>query len=159
MVTLRTRVPPGPTLSVAAMESTVPVRVPALLVTVTTAAWPTRKSAASAAWKGSSSFMWSRSSTSAMGAPAVTVSPCSTCSSVITPASSAVTLRSFWLSLRVSSRSSRLSWAERTLSWSCWMLFSRSPASMRKSTSPLWTVWPSSKGASRISPLTRLVTR
>ena len=40
MVTCRTRVPPGPTLSVAAMESTVPVSCSAVPSTMTAAGWP-----------------------------------------------------------------------------------------------------------------------
>ena len=40
MVTCRTRVPPGPTSSVAAISSTVPVTVSAVPLTVTVAAWP-----------------------------------------------------------------------------------------------------------------------
>ena len=40
MVTCRTRVPPGPTSSVAAISSTVPEMVSAVPVTLTVAAWP-----------------------------------------------------------------------------------------------------------------------
>ena len=39
------------------MESMVPVRVSRVPSTVTVAAWPTEKAAASTAWKGTVSFM------------------------------------------------------------------------------------------------------
>ena len=66
--------------------------------TVTEADCPTAKPAASAAWKGTVSFMLSRSRMSAMGAPRETISPSSTYSLVITPAAAALTVVFFRLS-------------------------------------------------------------